>query len=213
MGNVVGSNIFNVLFILGLSALITPLVVAQQLIRQEVPLMIGVSLLLLVFASDGGHLPARGGMLLPASSSTPCSWSARAAPRPRAAVKAEYDAEFSGQRQRGRGTTLANVGMVIGGLALLILGSRWLVDGAVAFARHFGVSEAVIGLTIVAAGTSLPEVASSIVAAVRGERDIAVGNVIGSNIFNILGCLGLFPAWRRRCRSPSRPPCSRSTCR
>ena len=84
-----------------------------------------------------------------------------------------------------------NILLVLGGLVLLVLGSRWLVDGAVSFAQYLGVSELVIGLTIVAAGTSLPEVVTSIIAAVRGERDIAVGNVVGSNIFNILGVLGL----------------------
>jgi cation:H+ antiporter len=86
---------------------------------------------------------------------------------------------------------IRNITLVIVGLALLVLGSRWLVDGAVSFARHLGVSELIVGLTIVAAGTSLPEVVTSIIAALRGERDIAVGNVVGSNIFNILAVLGI----------------------
>jgi cation:H+ antiporter len=81
--------------------------------------------------------------------------------------------------------------LIVGGLALLVLGARWLVGSAVAFAKALGVSDVIIGLTIVAAGTSLPEVATSVMAAIRGERDIAVGNVVGSNIFNILACLGL----------------------
>jgi cation:H+ antiporter len=89
---------------------------------------------------------------------------------------------------------IASLVLVVGGLALLVLGSRWLVDGAVAMARFFGLSELIIGLTIVAVGTSLPEVAASIIAALRGERDMAVGNVIGSNIFNILGILGITAA-------------------
>jgi cation:H+ antiporter len=108
-----------------------------------------------------------------------------------AAVKSEYESEV-GTHRPGRGGALAlNVVLVVVGLALLVLGARWLVQAAMNVARSFGVSEVVIGLTIVAAGTSLPEVASSVLAAMRGQRDIAVGNVIGSNIFNILGCLGL----------------------
>jgi cation:H+ antiporter len=191
VGNVVGSNIFNVLFILGVAALITPLAVAQQLIRQEVPLMIGISLLLVVFALDGVVGRAEAGVLLAGLFAYTFFLVRQSRAETSAEVKEEYDAEFSGRRQAGRGSTLVNVGLVVAGLVLLVVGADWLVDGAVAFARHFGISEAVIGLTIVAAGTSLPEVASSIVAAVRGERDIAVGNVIGSNIVNILGCLGL----------------------
>lgn len=84
-----------------------------------------------------------------------------------------------------------NIAMVIGGLVLLVIGSRWLVESAVTFAQYLGVSELVIGLTIIAAGTSLPEVVTSVIAAIRGDRDIAVGNVVGSNIFNIMGVLGL----------------------
>jgi cation:H+ antiporter len=191
VGNVVGSNIFNVLFILGVSALITPLVVAQQLIRQEVPLMIGVSVLLLVFAHDGLVSRLEAGVLFAGVVAYTVFLIRQGRAEGSAEVQAEYAQEFSGRRQGGRGSTLVNVALVVAGLALLVVGSRWLVEGAVAFARHFGISETVIGLTIVAAGTSLPEVASSVVAAVRGERDIAVGNVIGSNMFNILGCLGL----------------------
>ncbi|MGL4611437.1 MAG: sodium:calcium antiporter, partial [Trueperaceae bacterium] len=86
---------------------------------------------------------------------------------------------------------LINIGLVIGGLVLLVIGSNWLVDGAIFIAQSLGVSELVIGLTIVAAGTSLPEVATSVIASIRGQRDIAVGNVVGSNIFNILAVLGL----------------------
>jgi cation:H+ antiporter len=105
------------------------------------------------------------------------------------AVREEYAKEF-GTERHVKGNWPKNVGLVIGGLVLLVLGSRWLVDSAVLFAQYLGVSELVIGLTIVAAGTSLPEVVTSVIAAVRGERDIAVGNVVGSNIFNIMGVLG-----------------------
>ena len=107
--------------------------------------------------------------------------------RESAAIREEYEKEFGPTRT----STAVNVALVVAGLVLLVLGARWLVDGAMAFARALGVSELVIGLTIVAAGTSLPEVATSILATIRGERDIAVGNVVGSNIFNILAVLGL----------------------
>jgi cation:H+ antiporter len=186
VGNVVGSNIFNVLFILGASAAITPLVVASQLIRLDVPVMIGVSLLMLLLAGDGsiGRLDAAVLFAGAVAYTAFQVWQSR---RETAAVKDEYAHEYGPRRS----AAAVNVGLVVAGLALLVLGSRWLVSGAVAFAQALGVSELVIGLTIVAAGTSLPEVATSILAALRGERDIAVGNVVGSNIFNILAVLGL----------------------
>ncbi len=190
IGNVVGSNIFNVLFILGVSALITPLLVNQQLIRQEVPIMIGVSLLLWALAADGG-IGSWDGALLAGLLAAYSVLVIRQSRRETRAIQAEYDEAFAA----GRGGWDAHWGvqvlLIVGGLALLVLGSRWLVEAAVTFARHLGVSELVIGLTIIAAGTSLPEVATSILAAVRGERDIAVGNVVGSNLFNILGVLGV----------------------
>ena len=186
LGNVVGSNIFNVLFILGASAIITPLVVSSQLIRLDVPIMIGVSLLTLLLAGDGsvGRLD---GAILFALAVAYTVFQVRQSRKESAAVREEYGREFG----PGRGATAANLAFIAAGLVLLVLGSRWLVNGAVAFAQALGVSELVIGLTIVAAGTSLPEVATSILAAVRGEREIAVGNVVGSNIFNLLAVLGL----------------------
>ncbi|MCU0804654.1 MAG: calcium/sodium antiporter [Burkholderiales bacterium] len=191
VGNVVGSNIFNVLFILGLSALIAPLTVAQQLIRQEVPIMIGISLLLWLFAADGTIGRLESAVFLAGLVAYTVFLIRQSRAETQAAVKAEYDAGIGGRRP-GRGGAIAlNAALVVVGLALLVLGARWLVEAAMVIARQLGVSELVIGLTVVAAGTSLPEVASSVVAALRGERDIAVGNVVGSNIFNILGCLGL----------------------
>jgi cation:H+ antiporter len=186
LGNVVGSNIFNVLFILGVSALVAPLVVSSQLVRLDVPVMIGLSGLTLLMARDGsiGRLDAA---LLFSGAVAYTVFQVRQSRKESAAVREEYGKEY-GPRLTG---TAANVAFIGAGLALLVLGSRWLVNGAVAFAQALGVSELVIGLTIVAAGTSLPEVATSILAAVRGERDIAVGNVVGSNIFNILAVLGL----------------------
>jgi len=186
VGNVVGSNIFNVLLILGISALITPLVVAAQIIRIEVPIMIGVSLLAYVMALDGG-IGRIDGIVLFGGAVAYTVMQIRQS-RTQASLP---DVDDSSPVRVAPSSTLASLGWVAIGLVALVLGSRWLVDSAIVFARVFGVSELVIGLTIVAAGTSLPEVATSVVAALRGERDIAVGNVIGSNIFNVLSVLGL----------------------
>jgi cation:H+ antiporter len=186
VGNVVGSSIFNVLFVLGASAAIAPLLVSSRLVRLDVPIMIGTAFLTLLLAADGsiGRLDAA---VLFAGAVGYTAFQIRQSRKEPAAVQDEYGKEY-GPRRTG---TAANVVLVVAGLALLVLGSRWLVNGAVAFAQALGVSELVIGLTIVAAGTSLPEVATSLLAAIRGERDIAVGNVVGSNIFNVLAVLGL----------------------
>ncbi len=190
MGNVVGSNIFNVLFVLGIAALITPLLVSQQLVRIEVPLMIGVSVLLLIMALDG-NISGFDGLLLFAGVMAYTVFTIRQSRKESAAVQAEYAQAFGDGNSPGRGRLLLQIALIVAGLALLVLGAHWLVGGAVAIARHFGVSELIIGLTIIAAGTSLPEVATSVVAALRGERDIAVGNVIGSSLFNILAIAGI----------------------
>jgi cation:H+ antiporter len=148
--------------------------------------MIGVSALTLLLAADGsiGRLDAA---LLFAGAVSYTVFQVLQSRKESAAIREEYGKEYGPKRT----STAVNVALVAAGLVLLVLGSRWLVNGAVAFAQAFGVSELVIGLTIVAAGTSLPEVATSILATIRGERDIAVGNVVGSNIFNILAVLGL----------------------
>ena len=188
LGNVVGSNIFNVLFILGLSALIVPLVVSQQLVRLDVPLMIALSVIVLILSLDENFSRAEGIMLV-VGLAIYIWFLIYQSRRETIAVKDEYDKEFVTERHV-KGNWIKNIGLVLGGLVLLVFGSRWLVDSAVSFAKYLGVSELVIGLTIVAAGTSLPEVVTSVIAAIRGERDIAVGNVVGSNIFNIMGVLG-----------------------
>lgn len=187
VGNVVGSNIFNVLFILGLSALVVPLSVAQQLVRFDVPLLIVCSLLLALLVTDGFIGRADGVLLFGGviAYSSFLVWQARKERDPQ--VIAEYAGAYPSSAAK---LWLVNLLLVGIGLLLLVLGADWLVDAAVIFARYFGVSELVIGLTVVAAGTSLPEVAASVVAAVRGERDIAVGNAIGSSIYNILLVLG-----------------------
>jgi cation:H+ antiporter len=189
VGNVVGSCIFNVLFILGISALIVPLVVSSQLIRRDVPLMIGVSVLLLVLSADGNLNRFEGGLLF-TGLVIYTGWCIRQSRKESGDVYAEFAEQWGDGKPGARGILLC-AGLILLGLVLLGLGSRWLIAGAVAIATGLGVSRLVIGLTIVAAGTSLPEVVTSIVAAVRGERDIAVGNVVGSNIFNILCVLGL----------------------
>jgi cation:H+ antiporter len=189
LGNVIGSNIFNVLFILGASALIVPLVVSQQLVRLDVPLMIALSFIVLLLALDA-RFGLVDGLLLVAGLVTYISVLIRLSRKETASARRQPVQETANTDPTGAGW-VRNISLVIIGLALLVLGSRWLVDGAVTFARHLGVSELIVGLTIVAAGTSLPEVVTSIIAALRGERDIAVGNVVGSNIFNILAVLGI----------------------
>jgi cation:H+ antiporter len=191
LGNVVGSNIFNVLFILGISALITPLVVNIQLIRQEVPIMIGASALLLALGLDGTLTLLDGALLFGLLVAYTVFLVVQSRRETREA-QAEMSAEFAPARPGAWDASLpAQIALIAAGLVLLVLGSEWLVTASVAFAKAMGVSDLIIGLTIVAAGTSMPEVATSIAAALKGERDIAVGNVIGSNTFNILGCLGL----------------------
>jgi cation:H+ antiporter len=191
VGNVVGSNIFNVLFILGISALITPLVVNIQLIRQEVPIMLGASLLLLALGLDGRLSSLDSGFLLLLLLAYTVFLVVQSRRETRAA-KQEYAHEIKAAEAGAWDSRLPAQLLLIGaGLAALVLGSEYLVQASVSLAKAMGVSDLVIGLTIVAAGTSMPEVATSLAAAIKGERDIAVGNVVGSNSFNILGCLGL----------------------
>ncbi len=187
VGNVVGSNIVNVLLILGLSAVAAPLAVSKRVFRIEVPLMIGTALLFMVLGKDG-HLSRADGFLLTGIFLVYLVWMARTARQDPTLEKELPDGD--GSVAPGWRGYVRLAGLIVAGLAGLVLGSRWMVDGAVALARILGVSELIIGLTIVAVGTSLPELATSVIASVRGERDIAVGNVVGSNIFNILLVLG-----------------------
>lgn len=189
IGNVVGSNIFNVLFILGLSAVITPLMVNRQIIRQEVPIMVGASLLLLVLSLDL-VLSLLDCVLL---SLLLVAYTVFLVVQSRREEKSETDEYrlLTQHASRWDAHWAVQLLLIAAGLGLLVLGSRWLVSAAVAFARDFGVSDLVIGLTVVAAGTSMPEVATSVMASVRKERDIAIGNAIGSTTFNILGCIGI----------------------
>jgi len=183
LGNVIGSNTFNVLFVLGLSALAAPLAVRSQLIRVDVPLMIGASILTLVLALDG-RIGRLDGAVLFACMLAYIGFQIRQGRRERLPVEADTP-------HPSHLGWWADALLVLAGLAVLVLGSRLLVTSAVEIARALGVSELVIGLTIIAAGTSLPEAATSVIASLRGQRDIAVGNVVGSNVFNLLSVLGL----------------------
>lgn len=190
VGNVVGSNIFNVLFILGLSALICPLVVAAPLIRFDVPLLIVVSGLVYGLAADGSLSRGDGGLLTVGLFSYTgfLFWTGSQKDGSTAPGLADSS---SGKRHAMIDRFWVQALAIVAGLSLLIVGSQWLVGSATVMAKWLGVSDIVIGLTVVAAGTSLPEVVTSVVASLRGERDIAVGNVIGSNLFNLFGVLGL----------------------
>lgn len=190
LGNVVGSNIFNILFILGVSAIITPLIVQQQLVRLDVPIMIGISILT-YFLSLDGVINRFEGIILFAGIIAYTIFLIIQSRKENKAVEQEYAQEYSAKADSGWKPWVVNIGLVGLGLTLLVVGSDFLVNSSVEIARWLGVSELVIGLTIVAAGTSMPEVATSVTAALKGERDIAVGNVVGSNIFNILAVLGL----------------------
>lgn len=189
LGNVVGSNIFNVLVILGISALIAPLVVHTQLVRLDVPLMIYASLLVWIFARDG-MLSLWEGSFLAAMIVGYTGFLIVQSRRESAEVQKELANEAGEIPRPELKEWLLNPLLIAAGLGMLVFGANWLVDGATTVARNLGVSELVIGLTIVAAGTSLPELATSVVAAMKGERDIAVGNIVGSNIFNIFSVLG-----------------------
>lgn len=181
LGNVVGSNLFNVLLILGLSAVIVPLTVSSQLVRLDVPMMIGVSVLAWLAAVDGTVQPWEGvAMLLMFVGYT--SWLIRAG---RIETRGDCD-QKTPTTNVSAGRLLTNLIFLAAGLGLLVWGAQLLVDSATTIARSLGVSDILIGLTIVAAGTSLPELATSLVAAFKGQRDIAVGNVVGSNVFNLL---------------------------
>lgn len=190
LGNVLGSNIFNVLFILGITALAAPIVIAEQLIRMDAPIMLAASLLVLALALDG-NLGLLDSSVLVLCLIGYILFALRQSRAESKKVQNEYAEEFAQKQPRTTKNTLVNSFLILVGLASLAIGSRWLVDSAVAIARALRVSELIIGLTIVAVGTSLPEVTTSIIAALKKESDIAVGNAIGSNIFNLLGVLGL----------------------
>ena len=191
LGNVVGSNISNILLILGASAIVGGLAVSQRIIRLDIPLLIGASTLTLLLALDN-EIGRVDGAILFAGIVAYTTWLARAARNERADVLDEYDDAVDAlEAETGDRPLLAQIALVLVGLGILVLGSQLLVGSATDIAEELGVSDLVIGLTVVAIGTSLPELATSMTAAIRGQRDIAVGNVVGSNLFNLLSVLGL----------------------
>jgi cation:H+ antiporter len=186
LGNAVGSNIFNVGVVLGLSALIAPLRVQSQLVRLDTPVMLSVAVVFLVMFLDGQISRAEAGFLLAAV----VVYTLIHVRLARAKTGARQENEFDASVPALAKSWAVEVLLILAGLAALGLGSRLFVEGAVGLARSWGVSEAVIGLTIVAAGTGLPELAASLVAAFRRQTDIAIGNIVGSNIYNLLAIVG-----------------------
>lgn len=187
VGNVVGSNIVNILMILGLSAIISPLVIKRQLVRFDIPVMVGISILLVVVSLDG-RISLLDGVLLLAGLLVHTVVSIVVGRRE--TVEDPAAADPGAEQKKPTPLWLAAL-LLAAGIGLLVLGAQLLVDGAVSIATGLGVSSLVVGLTVVAIGTSLPELATSIIALRRGERDLAVGNIVGSNIFNIGMVLGL----------------------
>lgn len=195
IGNVVGSNIFNVFVILGICALIAPLPLTGGNIRRDIPFVTAASVLLLLFTSDRllglGQADAIGridGIIMLLLYIALIRYTIRA--EGRTAVQATPETAAAGKPQRGKAMWLIVV-MIVGGLAGLVFGGELFLRSATAIARALGVSESVIAITLVAGGTSLPELASSVVSLIKGKADMALGNVIGSNIANILLILGL----------------------
>jgi cation:H+ antiporter len=189
VGNVVGSNIYNILLILGVAAVLRPLIVQRRLLRFDVPLVLAFSVLLWVLVLDRS-LSALEGASFVVLLVLYVAVTLRLGRREPPVVQEAFAAEIPSVPTTASGR-LRDAGTFLAGLAALVVGAQLLVGGATSLATAAGVSDLVIGLTVVAVGTSLPELLTSAVAALRGHRDIAVGNVMGSNIFNILGVLGL----------------------
>jgi cation:H+ antiporter len=191
LGNVIGSNIANILLALGIAAAVGGgLIVVQRIVRIDVPIMIGLSVLVLVMALDE-RLGRVDGVILTAGLVTYTSWTVIAARRDRSiAIEAQYTEGLDVEELAGQ-PLWRDLLLLVAGLGLLVLGSQSLVEGASDIAADLGVSDLVIGLTVVAVGTSMPEIATTVLAVMRGQRDLAVGNAIGSNIFNILSVLGI----------------------
>ncbi|AIT82430.1 calcium/sodium antiporter [Novosphingobium pentaromativorans] len=195
VGNIAGTNTVNILLILGLSAALQPLTIQMQTLRLELPVIVVASATLLAFAWDG-VLSRLEGFVLVTMGAVFTLAVIRIARRETMKVKLEFAREFGPRRLVNR-QALTEMIMLAAGLIVIVAGADWLVDGAIALARLWHVSDAFIGLTIVAIGTSAPELVTTIISTIRGERDIAIGNLIGSSVYNILVILGvicLFPA-------------------
>lgn len=187
VGNVVGSNICNIGLILGLSALITPVLSSSRVLRIDIPVMLGLTLVSLAFLADG-TISRVEGAILTALLAGYVIFTIRLADN---APNDPLADEFGGAVSMSKRGLALDLMLVIAGLGLLVVGARFFIDGAVIVARALGWSDVVIGLTIIAIGTSLPELATSLIAAMKKECDIAVGNIVGSNVFNLLGILGV----------------------
>lgn len=183
VGNVVGSNIANILLILGLSAGFGALTVNRQLLSFDGPVMIATAAGVLLMSLDG-KIGWIDGLILVLCAFAYLFHTVKLGRRSAAGNKVQD------KRSPAKPHFVRNFGLLAVSVGLLVLGARWMVDGAVVLAKSIGVSELVIGLTVVAVGTSLPEIATSVVASIKGERDLAIGNVIGSNIINVLLILG-----------------------
>lgn len=197
VGNIAGTNIVNILFILGLSALLRPLAIEARTIRFDLPVMVGAAVLLWVLAVDG-VLSRLDGTVLACGAIIYTVTLIRASRQESREIVTEYAQAYpnapSAEPDRSpgrRGRTVLDTAMMLGGIVVIVVGAEWLVTGAVGMARGFGVSDALIGLTVVAIGTSAPELVTTIVSTVRGHRDVAIGNLLGSSIYNILLILGV----------------------
>ena len=191
LGNIAGTNTVNLLLILGLSALIRPLAMKTETLRFDLPVMSAAALLLLVMAWDG-VLSRTEGVIMILGAALYAGWIVVWTRRESQAVKDEYDHELGvPTAQRTRRAVAVNVTLLVAGIVVIVVGADLLVDGAVQIAQTFGVSDAVIGLTIVAVGTSAPELVTTMVSTVKDDRDIAIGNILGSSVYNILLILGV----------------------
>ena len=186
VGNVVGSNIFNMLMVAGLSAVVCPLIMDRTLLRRDWPISLAAAVLLLVFIAPDLTISRVEGIILLAAFAVVLGIQIRAALKNRDTLETEED-------EVAMPPLMIGINIVLG-LACIIIGGQLAVNGATGIARMFGLSETLIGLTIVAIGTSLPELVTSLVAARKGQNEIAMGNVIGSNLFNILFILGVSSA-------------------
>lgn len=194
VGNIAGTNLVNILLILGLSALMRPLPLHSRTISMDLPMMAVAAVLMTALAWDGMLSPTDGVVMLVVAVAYTVVLVRQSRIESRT-VKNEYKEMYGPEGARTPGTVEARVGlnsaMLAAGLVLSVLGANWLVDGAVEIARRLGLGEAIIGLTIVAIGTSAPELVTTIVGTLRNERDVAVGNLLGSSIYNILVILGI----------------------
>lgn len=189
VGNIAGTNTVNILLILGMSAALRPLAIRMQTLRLELPVIVIASAAMLAFAWDGRLVRGEGLALILMGVGFTLAV-IRVARRESLAVAQEFAREYGRARLMNR-QAAAEILMLTVGIAIIVAGAGWLVDGAVALARLWHVSEAFIGLTIVAIGTSAPELVTTIISTMRGDRDIAIGNLIGSSAYNILLILGV----------------------